>query len=478
MYKSLKVHQITFQDFNQSCGMELSKDDEWLRLGDRINWEAAEKIYAKNFPGHTGRPAFSVRMALGALIIQKRMGCSDRVLVKQISENPYYQYFIGLQKFTAKCPFTAPALVSFRKRLNAETVMQINEFFLKDTEATPEHQKKKSEQAETSVTVKNAGTMILDATASPSNIRFPQDFSLLNEAREKTDSMIDRLHRQFREKRRPRTYKEVLHKAYLNVAKSKKKTAKSVRALIYKLLCSVKRNIKFIDSYLARGGQLQENELSNLAVIRELYAQQKEMFDSHTHRVASRIVSISQPYIRPIVRGKAKAPVEFGAKYDVSLDEKGHARLEKLTFEPYNECGTLKIALERYCKRTGHYPERVLADKIYCTAENRQYCSERGVRLSGRGPGRPARQTPEERKSSRRDNIDRNEIERFFSREKRTCGAALIVTRLEATVLTSIALSVLVANLFGIPFGSFFMFILLDGSKPLEKYSFFEFYDD
>lgn len=474
VYKKIQSYQVTFYDFNQSCGMELSSENEWCRLGDQIAWNELEETYSKKFPGHTGRPAFSVRMALGALIIQKRMKLSDRALVKAIAENPYYQYFIGLQRFTSKCPFTAPALVSFRKRLDVDSLIKFNEICLKDLKPTPEHQKTAPEKSENG---ENVGTMILDATASPSNIRFPQDFSLLNEAREKTDHMIDILHKQFREKLRPRTYREVLHASYLNVAKSKKRTAKAVRSLIRKLLCAVKRNLLFVDSYLDRGGILTKKELTNLETIRLLYVQQKEMFDGHTHRVDNHIVSISQPYIRPIVRGKAKAPVEFGAKYDVSVDEKGHARLEKISFDAYNECNTLKCALERYKTRTGHYPKRILVDKIYNTSENRQYCRENGIRLSGRGPGRPPKPTFEERKIERQDNIDRNEVERFFSREKRTCGAALIVTKLEETTLSSIALSVFVANLFGIPFGPFFIIFLLDVQNTGENRHFLKFFD-
>ena len=178
--------------------------------------------------------------ALGALIIQKRMRLSDRALVKAIAENPYYQYFIGLQKFTPKCPFTAPALVSFRKRLTADALVKFNEICLRGLPSTPEHRKERTEASENG---ENAGTMILDATASPSNIRFPQDFSLLNEARKKTDCMIDLLHKQIREKLHPRTYREVLHNGYLNVAKSKKRTAKAVRSLIRKLLCAVRNGI-------------------------------------------------------------------------------------------------------------------------------------------------------------------------------------------------------------------------------------------
>ena len=79
------------------------------------------------------------------------------------------------------------------------------------------------------------------------------------------------------------------------------------------------------------------------------------MYRNNTHSVKDRIVSISQPYIRPIVRGKAKAPTEFGAKLDMSIDEKGIARLERLSFDAYNECDVLIGTIERYRERTGHY---------------------------------------------------------------------------------------------------------------------------
>ncbi len=88
--------------------------------------------------------------------------------------------------------------------------------------------------------------------------------------------------------------------------------------------------------------------------------------------------SRSQPYIRPIVRGKAKAPVEFGAKLDMSIDEKGPARLEKLSFDAYNESDVLINAVERYRVRTGRYPERVLADQIYRARKNRACCKKTG----------------------------------------------------------------------------------------------------
>ena len=204
------------------------------------------------------------------------------------------------------------------------------------------------------------------------------------------------------------------------------------------------------------------------------------MFSEKKHRVADRIVSITQPFVRPIVRGKAKAPVEFGAKYDVSVDENGHARLEKASFDAYNECTVLKEVVESYKRRTGHYPKRVLVDQVYRTKENRSYCEERGIEMSGRGPGRPPKDGKERRKAEkceRKNDVDRIEVERFFSRDKRCFGAGLIMTKLSNTTLGSIALAVLVANLFGAGL-SFFAFYFVDAPDGVASFDLVEVQDD
>ena len=211
------------------------------------------------------------------------------------------------------------------------------------------------------------------------------------------------------------------------------------------------RDLGYIDQYLDKGCKFTNRELTLLDTIRKVYEQQKYMYDNHTHSVENRIVSISQPYIRPIVRGKAKAPVEFGIKFDLSLDEKGYGRIERHSFEAYNESSTLMDACESYKKRTGHCPERILADQIYRNRENRAYCREHGIRLSGPKLGRPSlTETSEDRRKAYQDNTDRIEIERSFSLCKRCFGLGLVTTKLEKTAAGSIGLSVLTMNLFRI----------------------------
>lgn len=209
----------------------------------------------------------------------------------------------------------------------------------------------------------------------------------------------------------------------------------------------MKRDLGYVDLLLTQDDvYLKPKQIERLAVIRELVEQQQYMYDNKVHSVKDRIVSISQPYIRPIVRGKAKSPVEFGAKLDMSIDEKGLARLEKLSFDAYNECDVLIGAIERYHARTGRYPERVLADQIYRTRKNRAYCRGKGIRLSGPALGRPKQLTSEEKKQSYTDNTDRIEIERGFSLAKRCYGLGLLHTKLDITTRSSIVLSVIAMN--------------------------------
>lgn len=456
MYTSPHYHQISFFDFNQSCGMQLDDTNEWVLLADHLDWAKMEEAYSAQFPSSTGRPAKPFRMALGSLIIQKRKKLSDRQLVKEIGENPYLQYFIGCENFEHKCPFTAPLLVLFRKRMSTEVLIDVNNLFLESAGCSSEHADDPQNTAGDET--ENLGTQILDATCSPSNIEYPQDFALLNDGRVKLEEMISWFCKRYG-LTKPRTYKIVARKEYLALAKAKKRPAKKIRAFIRKHLGYLRRDIGYLEKFMSDGYAMSSKDIPYFLTLLELYRQQKYMFDAKTHRVENRIVSISQPWIRPIVRGKAKAPVEFGAKYDVSIDEKGHARLEKVSFDPYNENTTFQSAVEAYFQRTGHYPARVLVDKIYRTRENRAYCDERGIRISGPKLGRPAaghRTTKEEYQ----DNKDRIEVERFFSLDKRCYGAGLIMTKLKETTLASIALSVLVANLFRLPTGNIFLLFL------------------
>ena len=127
-------------------------------------------------------------------------------------------------------------------------------------------------------------------------------------------------------------------------------------------------------------------------------------------RCDDRIVSISQPYVRPIVRGKQSKPVEFGAKLSVSLNGQGLARVDYLRWDAFHEGLDLQSQLEDYRRRYGYYPQKVLADPIYGTHANRRYLKSKGILFAGKPLGRPNKVTAANRqrvaaiKAQRREN--------------------------------------------------------------------------
>ena len=449
VYKFLSK-QIRFEDFNQPIGMKMSRENRWVKKANLIPWEEIELGYAKLFTNKKGNVAKPLRMALGALIIQTEYGYSDVETMLQIQETAYLQYFCGISEYSEERPFDPSLMVYFRKRLTPEILGEINEMILKNIQKPKivEDAPKETDDDKdnhTPPTPPNDGTLIVDATCAPSKIKYPQDTELLNQSREYLEDLIDTLHKPI-DGIKPRTYRKQARKDYLNLARKKKRTAKDIRKAIGKQLRYVKRNLAHVDGMKKRGATLTVRQEGRLDVVKTVYQQQLFMFDNHTHKVADRIVSISQPYIRPIVRGKAKAPVEFGIKLDISVVD-GFVRLEKQSFDAYNEGEYLMETIERYRQRTGHYPARVLADKIYRNRENLNFCKENEIRLAGPALGRPKKDAIVNRVQNYLDECERVEVERAFSLAKGKFGMGLIRARLEDTTKTVVALSILTLNL-------------------------------
>lgn len=446
MYKFERYRQLGLTDFNQPAGLKMNPENRWVKKAETIPWDAIEEKYAQLFPSNTGMPAKPLRTALGSLLIQKQYGYSDRELVEQITENPYYQYFIGLSGFSNEAPYVPSLLVEFRRRLDDEILAQINEMIIAYNTPDDPGPGSGGEPSDASDEgTENSGTIILDATCAPQNISYPQDVNLLNEARENLESLIDRICYDY-SYYKPRMYRKNARRDYLNLAKCKKRTTKKIRKAIRQQLQYIRRDMGYVEAFLSDGVELTPKQAARLSVLCQVYEQQQYMYENNTHTVPERIVSISQPYIRPIVRGKAAAPVEFGAKLDLSIDENGMARLERLSFDAYNESDVLIGAIERYKERTGHYPQRALADRIYRNRENLSFCRQHGIRLSGPALGRPGKNAMTDKKTEYSDNAERVEIERAFSLAKRCYGLGKIMTKLDTTTRGSIALSILAMN--------------------------------
>jgi IS5 family transposase len=466
--------QLILAGFETPFESKLDANNRWVQLAHRIPWDNIVNVYESQMNnGITGASNVNGRVVLGCIMIKHMCGFSDEETILQIQENMYMQYFIGYSSFTNEAPFDSSLFVEIRKRLGAEQINAINNKIVELAGAAKEknernnnnnknnknnnddhknqNQKKCSEEKKEVLTESTEsksthdGRLIVDATACPQEIAYPTDLNLLNDAREKLEGFIDILFApSLHDRKKPRTYRKQARKRYLNTAMKKNKSRKEIRRAIRQQLNYVHRNLNHIKSlHVAYKGEtpLDERQQVYCFVIQELYDQQKKMYDGKTHSVEDRIVSIHQPYVRPIVRGKQKAKVEFGAKIQLSLVA-GYAFLDVLSWDAFNEGTKLMLAVENHKSRTGYYPQEVLADKIYCSRENRMKLKEKGIRLMAKPLGRPPAVKTEHLRPG-----ERNPIEGKFGQAKSRYGLGKIKARLSDTSESWIASIILVLNL-------------------------------
>jgi hypothetical protein len=444
MIREEDPNQLSLAGFESFFERELDRNNRWVKLSRSIPWDKLSEVYSKNLSVDQGRPAKPARLVIGAVIIKHKLCLSDEETVQQIQENPYLQYFAGFSGFKIKQPFASSLFVEIRRRMGKKIFDSFEKAIinqLQEKKPTRSSSKKGgsggesvgspketlSDKSQEEVT--HQGKLIVDATVAEQAIRFPTDLGLLNESREISEAIIDKLHPHSGLKTKPRTYRKVARKKYLAIVKQRKPSSKKIRRGIKEQLQYIRRNMGHIEMLLDKINvlpiPLPYKLLRKYWIIQHVYQQQEEMYRTKSKRCSDRIVSISQPHVRPIVRGKANKKVEFGAKLSVSLTGDGIARVDKISWDAYHEGRDLKAQVEGYKERYGYYPEVVLADPLYGTRDNREYMKSRGIRFAGKSLGRPKNATDvdrqdllKEKKRRREEYRERIPIEGKFGQGK------------------------------------------------------------
>lgn len=336
------------EEFSLPFGGRLLRDNRWVRLADHMPWEYIEEIYAQNMSDETGRPAISSRIAFGAIFIKEYCHITDEATVTNLQENSYMQSFVGLHEFHPEPLFDPSMMVHFRKRFPVEEVAKINEYVCtgkwpeeqrnvdrndgtddgdeppvppsgegesashhgerRKGKANPNTSKKKKHRQK-----KNRGKLILDATVAPADIKYPTDIDLLNKSREHLETAVGIVWKEVPHTGHKLPYSaKKARKSYLKLAKSKKWTQANCRKAIGEQLAYIELATRQLNKFAALVSNCEALFprwlRSRLAVIPIVYRQQKEMYDNHSHSCEDRIVSLEQPHVRPIQRGKRPYP--------------------------------------------------------------------------------------------------------------------------------------------------------------------------
>ncbi len=465
--------QLTLEGFQTPFTQHLDKDNRWVKLASCIPWDKLANIYYRKMNSDFGAPSLSARMVIGAVIIKHMLNIDDREVVAQIQENMYLQYFVGLSSFTTQEPFDPSLMVTIRYRLGQDVMEEFNQLVLREagiiappskdngssadnennssdtcTDADQSSNNDKEEQdieqansiehSDTtgdSNTVANSGTLLLDATVAEQQIEYPTDLKLLNESREQLERMIEQVCKQGK-LHQPRMYKNKAPQQYLTIAKKKKKTKKDIRKGLRSQLQYVSRDIKYVNKLLEQHGALKlslnKRDWKLLQVIHEVYRQQREMFTEDKRTIEHRIVSLYQPHVRPMPRGKDRVHTEFGSKQLVMLKD-GYTHVQTISWDNFNEGTRLIESVEAYKEIYGCYPEKVSADAIFGNKVNREYLKQKAIRFVGKQLGRPPKISSAEKRKQQKEMAGRNEIEGKFGQGKNSYGLQKIKARMKAT---------------------------------------------
>jgi hypothetical protein len=216
MIRYCSSKQLTLPEFDWPFQTDLDENNRWVKISQCIPWDELAECYYQGFSAETGRPAKDARLVIGAVIIKHKLCLSDVETVQQIQENPYMQYFVGLAGYQMETPFAASLFVDIRKRMGESVFAGFHQAIIDAHDGERLLQKSVSENQEKpqqpakfedgSTTAPEAsdviqketpthqGKLILDATVVEQAIRYPTDLSLLNEAREFSEQIIDTLY--------------------------------------------------------------------------------------------------------------------------------------------------------------------------------------------------------------------------------------------------------------------------------------------
>ena len=461
-YSQYRTHDLF--ELQQSLS-GLSKSNRWVKLADNLPWDKIEKEYNKRLRNaHHGAGNKPARMVVGALIVKHVENLSDEKTIQVIRENPYMQYLLGLPCFTEKPVFVPELFVLIRKRLDEKFFNMLTLMLAEADGSKPTGEDTDEDGHE------HGGTLKVDATCCDAEVRYPTDTNLLEDGSRLIDRLLDKFCARHH-MRKPQTHRVEARRAFISCTKKKRKSKKLIDKTKLTLLRCLQADIQIFLDFLGRHASdllecFSRHDHKCLQAAFKMFEQQKMMFEEGVRTCADRIISIYQPHLRPIVRGKAKAKVEFGAKTGVSIVN-GYTYVNHLSWDAYNESSDLSLQTGLYRQRFGILPKEAQADKIYLGKDNRKYIRENHMDCFNHPLGRPPKEENDVHLEDKKRAIgERNEVEATFGTSKRVYRANNIRAKLDETADTWIGACFFAKNVMKFLRGLLRLIFGILGQKP------------
>jgi IS5 family transposase len=320
---------------------------ELVRLAGVIDWQLLDQKLGEVYTDGPGQPPLPTRLMAGASILKHTFDLSDEELVKRWVENPYWQYFCGMEFLCHEAPFDPSSLTRWRKRMGPERL----EVLLQESLAAAVKTR--------AIDVTDLSKVVVDTTVQEKAIAFPTDAKLVNRAREKLVKLAKKHGLKLRQGY-PRMGKYALmkHQRYAHA-----KQFKRARRELKRLKTYLGRVIRDIERQLKRRPELERMFRPLLFLAGRVLAQQRG-------ERGPKVYSLHAPEVECIGKGKAHKPYEFGVKVSIATTVQpsrgGQFVLaaKALPGSPYDG-HTLKTVIPHLEALVGNEVKRIIADKGY-----------------------------------------------------------------------------------------------------------------
>lgn len=359
-----KVYQLSLVDSWLSVNLEAGH--ELVILAGRLDWASLTEELAV-FYSLNGRKAKAPRLMVALHILKHMYNLSDEQVVKSLKENIYYRYFCGLhldlKEWHKQNPVNSSTMTRFRNRIGASGMKVIEDIVRKQL------------VKERCIKTK---TQVVDTTAMEKNIAYPTDTSLLNRGIETIVRGVKQL-KKLGLSIDVRSYARVTKKEILRVAKLGRGRRERINQATKKLIGYAKQVLSVVP-VAARaikkkaGEQLQKRidktkeSLKTAAELVERVITQSRKRLEGVH-IKNKVLSIHEPTVVVIAKGKRKQRYEYGSKVSLMCDRNGFVTGHQEYQSNIADNNTLDAALEDFKETYGKYPDEMAADRGYHTKE-------------------------------------------------------------------------------------------------------------
>jgi IS5 family transposase len=335
--------------FEQFANPQFTISEDYQIIDQVLENEEIITELAKDFPNVlTGRNRTPVEQTLRFLVLKRQRGLDYRSLERTLRVNLEDRWFCKIGDKT-------PCFKTIQNQLaciKEETIKAINDRIMEEARKLKLTKGKK---------------MRVDSTVTESNIHYPTDSSLIIDGIKKITKTLTKL------KIIPKGYRTFKRKIkqQINIIRTIGRKNKEVRQK------AIRRLIRMGKTVINKTRRFRRKPVRETRKILQKIIEQTELVLAG-EKPKDRIVSIYDTSARPIPKGKANKPCEFGQEVQIQEDEHFITN-----WEINNKTSDVEFfpkAIDKHRELFGKPPNTAATDRGYWSPDNKEYAENAGVK--------------------------------------------------------------------------------------------------